>query len=894
MKFRQGVTDSRAALRAGVLLCLLALGACNWSANTDTPHFALGGTVAGLTENGLVLANNGATLTVNSGTTNFSFGAVLQKGDPYAVSVQTAPAGLFCSVAGGKGTMGTADVNNVVVTCSTQAFTLGGTITGLNGSGLVLTDGIDTVAVPVNATSFTLPTPVAYTSGYVVSVTLQPTGVTCAVTNGTGTIPAANVTNVLVTCSDQPYSLGGTISGLTTDGLVLANGTDRVRVLAPYTSFVMPLQVAYTSPYAVTVVLPQPAGLTCSVSKGSGFMPAAAVTTVLVTCSANAYTLGGTITGLNGSGLVLANNGSDGVAVPANATSFTMPTKVAYTSPYAVTVVLPQPAGLTCSVGNGTGTMPAASVTSVSVTCSDLTYTLGGTITGLNASGLVLANGTDELTVVANATMFTMPTAVAYTSPYTVTVKAQHQPLGELCDVTGGDSGTGSGIMPAAPVNSVQVLCTPQPFSVGGTVTGLAPGASIVLLDNGIDPLTRLVNGTFTFAAKVLSGSNYAVTVGTQPTSPPQTCSVTGGASGTGSGTVQGVNVTNVTVTCATDSFTIGGNVSGLTGSGLVLHNGTEDLPAPVSGSFTFTTKIASGNPYLVTVKTQPTNPAQTCAVQNGSGTVTTTNVTNVILTCTTDTFTIGGAVSGLTGSGLVLQNNGGDDEPVPADGPFTFKTKVANGSPYVIAVKKQPKKPAQTCTVQNDTGTVAGANVTNVTVSCTLDPTFTIGGDVSGLGSGVSVVIRNNGADDLTVSTDGLFAFATKIASGSTYLVTIPAPLLSNGQICTVANDAGTVVGAPVTDVAVSCNPKYYTIGGTLSGLGSGVNVVLRNNGADDLTLSADGPFTFATKIASGGTYLVTIPTPLLSNGQMCTVTSDAGTVVGAPVTDVAVSCTP
>jgi hypothetical protein len=51
------------------------------------------------------------------------------------------------------------------------------------------------------------------------------------------------------------------------------------------------------------------------------------------------------------------------------------------------------------------------------------TYTLGGTVSGLNASGLVLANGTDQVTVMANATSFTLPTLVAYSSSYAVTVK---------------------------------------------------------------------------------------------------------------------------------------------------------------------------------------------------------------------------------------------------------------------------------------------------------------------------------------------------------------------------------------------------------------------------------------------------------------------------------------
>ncbi len=78
--------------------------------------------------------------------------------------------------------------------------------------------------------------------------------------------------------------------------------------------------------------------------------------------------------------------------------------------------------------------------------------------------------------------------------------------------------------------------------------------------------------------------------------------------------------------------------------------------------------------------------------------------------------YTIGGSVSGLTGTGLVLQNNGGDNLPVLVDSAFTFATSVGAGSPYNVTVFTQPT--GQTCTVANGSNT-ANANVTNVAVSC-------------------------------------------------------------------------------------------------------------------------------------------------------------------------------
>jgi hypothetical protein len=81
-------------------------------------------------------------------------------------------------------------------------------------------------------------------------------------------------------------------------------------------------------------------------------------------------------------------------------------------------------------------------------------------------------------------------------------------------------------------------------FTVGGSVSGLSSGASVVLLDNGADSLTISANGGFTFATSLASGASFSVTVGTQPQG--ETCTVASGASSAIS-----ANVTGVVVTCA-------------------------------------------------------------------------------------------------------------------------------------------------------------------------------------------------------------------------------------------------------------------------------------------------------------------------------------------------------
>nr|WP_282452799.1 FG-GAP repeat protein [Lysobacter sp. CAU 1642] len=167
-------------------------------------------------------------------------------------------------------------------------------------------------------------------------------------------------------------------------------------------------------------------------------------------------------------------------------------------------------------------------------------------------------------------------------------------------------------------------------------------------------------------------------------------------------------------------TYTIGGTTEGLEGAGLVLQkNGGDDLLVGVNGRFSFATPLFDLTPYSVTVAAQPTGPSQTCTIANGSGTVDGANVTDVVVSCAIDRFDIGGTVSGLTGSGLVLRNNGVDDLVINAEGPFSFSTPVVDGGSYAVTVHAQPGAPAQSCTVSNGNGTVSGAAVSQVSITC-------------------------------------------------------------------------------------------------------------------------------------------------------------------------------
>ncbi|WP_298213664.1 hypothetical protein [Acidovorax sp.] len=166
---------------------------------------------------------------------------------------------------------------------------------------------------------------------------------------------------------------------------------------------------------------------------------------------------------------------------------------------------------------------------------------------------------------------------------------------------------------------------------------------------------------------------------------------------------------------------------------------------------------------------------------------------------------------------------------------------------------------------------------------------TFTVGGSVSGLGTGKTLTLQNAGADDLALTANGSFVFVTRLSSGAAYAVTVKAQ--PAGQRCTVSQGTGNAT-ANVANVQVQCEnlaAATYTVGGSVSGL-TGGSVVLQNNGRDDLSLGSNGGFTFATALAGGGAYAVTVKTQ--PAGLSCTVSNGSGTVAAANVGSVQVSC--
>jgi 6-phosphogluconolactonase (cycloisomerase 2 family) len=213
----------------------------------------------------------------------------------------------------------------------------------------------------------------------------------------------------------------------------------------------------------------------------------------------------------------------------------------------------------------------------------------------------------------------------------------------------------------------------------------------------------------------------------------------------------------------------------------------------------------------------------------------------------------------------------------VSANGTIAFATPIPTGGNYSVTVATQPT--GQTCAASQGTGTVSSFNI-NVAVGCSANA-YTVSGTVSGLLTGNSVVLQNNRADDTPVGANGPFEFSSTILSGSAYSVTVS--VQPPGQNCTVANGSGTVAGSNVSNISATCTLLAYTIGVNLVGRFNLAELVLQDNGKDDLALTASGAHQFQTPVSSGSNYAVTILTQ--PAGHTCIVTNPNGRVTNANV---------
>jgi 6-phosphogluconolactonase (cycloisomerase 2 family) len=173
------------------------------------------------------------------------------------------------------------------------------------------------------------------------------------------------------------------------------------------------------------------------------------------------------------------------------------------------------------------------------------------------------------------------------------------------------------------------------------------------------------------------------------------------------------------------------------------------------------------------------------------------------------------------------LQNNGGDDLVLSANGSFKFSTPILDGSSFSISISKLPTKPSETCALVNATGTVKGSVVNNINVSCqAAAPQFAYAANTIGSISEYTVAATgalspigtyptiSSGPYSIAVDPSGQYVYVGNIRGGvEAYLID-----QASGALAEIAGSPSADVHTP-SAIAVDPTSRYVYVANTYGG---------------------------------------------------------------------------
>jgi 6-phosphogluconolactonase len=220
--------------------------------------------------------------------------------------------------------------------------------------------------------------------------------------------------------------------------------------------------------------------------------------------------------------------------------------------------------------------------------------------------------------------------------------------------------------------------------------------------------------------------------------------------------------------------------------------------------------------------------------------------------------YTVGGSVSGVVGSGLVLQDNGGNDLAIEANGSFLFSAALANASAYTVTIKTEPTNPSQTCVLSGGNGTIMGAKVSNVVATCTIHPgrfayvsghtaiyCYAVDAATGALTALAGSPCASGSLTGVAVDPSGRFAYATQGGSNDIIAYAINS---ATGDLTAIVGSLLNGGGADPVDVTVDPSGQFVY----MANYGGAISAFTIDSVTGALTAVSGSPFATAPPIVA------------------------------------------
>ena len=208
------------------------------------------------------------------------------------------------------------------------------------------------------------------------------------------------------------------------------------------------------------------------------------------------------------------------------------------------------------------------------------------------------------------------------------------------------------------------------------------------------------------------------------------------------------------------------------------------------------------------------------------------------------NSYFIRGSVSGLEGTGLILQLNSGESISIVENGQFAFVNKISDGKNFLVIATSPPINPKQNCELTNQSGVLSGADILNIVVDCvTVTHEIIVQEGVGGSVSPSTSIVQDGQTAEFVITPDTGYEISAVTGCGGTL----------------VGNRYTTDFITNTCTVSFSYTLKQYVVstilnsGGSVTPVGKSVN----HGETTTLTLAPNSGYAIDTVSGCGGSLI-------------------------------------